>query len=71
MTKLTEEQAYQAMRLFLERNWRRSESMDVAQLLSDTDTEIWADGGSGDPAAKAEWHECVQEVLEGKRAAAE
>jgi len=71
MKKLTEKQAYEAMQLFLERNWKRCEDLHVAELLSDIDTTIWADGGSGDPAALQEWRECVSEVLRQHAQAAE
>lgn len=71
MKKLTEDQAFAAMRLFLERNWERSKEIDVAQILSEISTDTWSDGQTADPAVAAEWHECVELILSGKLEAAE
>ena len=52
------------MRLFLERYWERGNrsSADLASLLSDISTEIWADGSTGDSAQWHDWIAAVHEV---------
>jgi hypothetical protein len=61
MDRMTPDQAYRAMRLFLERQHERNAQAEVAQVLSDT--QMLPDGGSADPAALREWLDCVDAVL--------
>ena len=65
MPEMSREQAFHAMRLFLERNWERVDNMEVRQILSDTQPFTGADGrlSTADPAAIHEWEKCVHEVL--------
>lgn len=65
MDKLTPDQAYRAMRTFLERQHELNRNVEAAQVLSDT--QMLPDGRSADPAALREWLECVDEVLEQDR----
>jgi hypothetical protein len=60
MDTLSSEQAYAAMFLFLAQHYERTQEDDVGALLSDL--QIMADGGSADPAALADWQECVAQV---------
>lgn len=69
MKKLTEQQAFDAMRLFVERHYRRTGSDDFGAFLGDL--EALRDGTALDPAAREEWRECVAEVISNKVAAAE
>ncbi len=71
MRNLSEKEAFAAMRLFLERNWQRCGDIEVAQVLSDTDPDIWTDGETGDPGAFSEWRECVAEIVNRRLEAAE
>lgn len=65
MDRLTADQAYRIMRLFLERQHRRSPAIDVAQVLSDT--QMLPDGRSADPAALREWLDCADTIVEEDR----
>jgi hypothetical protein len=60
MEKLTERQAFEAMVLFLESFYERTNSDDVGGLLSDL--LMSQDGTTADPAAWDDWMECVQKV---------
>lgn len=71
MTKLTSEQAMEAMRLFLTKQWERVPDTQVADVLSNLDDSIWVNQRTADPAAEKEWHECVERVLARKVEAAE
>ena len=61
--QLDEFEAFDAMRVFLWRYWKRSNSEEVASLLGDvnysTDPSYTAD-----PAAWNDWMACVQGVLD-------
>lgn len=59
--KLTELQAFNAMRRFLEGYWERTNSDDVGGLLGDL--QLCQDGGTFDPAAWEDWIEAVEGVL--------
>jgi len=62
--KLTNLQAFNAMRLFLEKYYEQTSSDDVGALLSDM--LFLEDGGTADPAAWNDWIECVDKALEEK-----
>lgn len=57
---MTDRQALKAMVLFLERYFERTHSDDVGALLSDL--LILDDGLTADPAAWADWLECIREA---------
>lgn len=59
--KLTELQAFNAMRKFLEGYWERTNSDDIGGLLGEL--QLSPDGGTFDPAAWGDWVESVEEVL--------
>jgi len=61
MKKLTELQAFNAMRRFLEGYYERTNSDDVGSLLGDL--QLCQDGGTFDPAAWEDWMDAVEEVL--------
>ena len=63
MEGLTLQQAFAAMVLFLEDYYSRTQSDDIAALLSDLNTDIWADHTTGDPAAWEDWVACVHKIL--------
>jgi hypothetical protein len=60
MENLTERQAFEAMVLFLEEVYARTESDDIAGLLSDL--MITADNQTADPAAWQDWLACLRKV---------
>jgi hypothetical protein len=63
---LTEQQAYDAMFLFLVEFWKRDGGKtDLTDLLSWLDRGIWKDGGSADPAQEDDWSRCVKRIQEG------
>lgn len=61
MEKLTEQQAFKAMVLFLEGFYERTNADDIGRLLSDL--ILLEDGSTADPAAWYDWMNCVQKVL--------
>lgn len=61
MARLTSDQARRAMLLYLERQWARAPGLSLGDVLSDA--QVLEDGGSADPAALAEWRDCVAAVL--------
>ena len=61
MDKLTEQQAFEAMVLFLEGFYKRTKSDDVGGLLGDL--ILLEDGSTADPAAWDDWMKCVLRVL--------
>lgn len=60
-TKLTSLQAFNAMKLFLEKYYEETSSDDVASLLSEL--QFLEDGSTADPAAWESWDESVQKAL--------
>lgn len=62
---LAERQAYEVMLRFLERQYNRTASDDLALLLGSA--SLLEDGSPADPALAEEWHECVAEVLEAQK----
>ncbi len=66
MSDLTVKQAFQAMVLFLEGFYERTQSDDVGALLGDL--LILEDGSTADPAAWDDWLNSVGKVLEGHTA---
>lgn len=61
MEKLTELQAFEAMKKFLEGYWERTNSDDVGGLLGEL--QFSSDGGTFDPAAWHDWMDAVEAVL--------
>jgi hypothetical protein len=59
--QLTERKAFEAMVLFLETFYERTQSDDVGGLLSDL--MMLEDGTTADPAAWEDWMDCVRKVL--------
>lgn len=60
MSQLTDRQAFEAMVLFLEQFYDRTQSDDIAGLLSDL--MIAADNQTADPAAWQDWLSCVEKI---------
>jgi hypothetical protein len=62
MRSVDERTAFEAMRLFLEAYWERGgrSSDDLAALLGELDTSVWADDAPGDPAQWTDWLEAVR-----------
>lgn len=54
------------MREFLEVYYEDTGSEDIADVLSDTQLNLWKDGGTADPAAWSEWLKCVEKVIKEK-----
>jgi hypothetical protein len=68
---LTEDQAFEAMRLFLHAFWQRGGSdpkSDLVDILSWTGREVWGDGGTDDPAQWHDWTAAVEAAQRGERA---
>lgn len=61
MDKLTSQQAFKAMVLFLENLYERTKSDDVGGLLGDL--ILLNDDITADPAAWDDWMKCVNKVL--------
>jgi hypothetical protein len=61
MEKLTELQAFNAMRKFLDGYWERTHSDDIGVLLGEL--QLFPDGGTFDPAAWEDWMDAVEAVL--------
>jgi hypothetical protein len=67
LEKLTEKQAFEAMVLFLEDFYQRTQANEIGGLLSDL---LMAENGTtADPAAWQDWMDCVQQVLAAKQTA--
>lgn len=60
--KLTELQAFYAMRLFLEKYYKQTLSDDVGSLLGDLQF-FEKEKETADPAVWGEWMECINDVL--------
>ncbi|AXQ31788.1 hypothetical protein D0B54_18010 [Solimonas sp. K1W22B-7] len=58
---LSKKDAYRAMILFLEQEFRATKSEDIAALLSSL--QFLPDGIPADPAAWEDWEDCVGRVL--------
>jgi hypothetical protein len=58
---LSERQAYRAMLRYIELQYDRSKSDDLAALLGSA--SLLADGLPADPAMAADWHACVDAVI--------
>jgi hypothetical protein len=61
VSSLSTEQAFAAMRLFLERHFKRTGSDDIGSLLGDLQQS--EDGKPFDPAAWNDWLDSVKQVL--------
>jgi len=61
--KLTNQQAFNAMRDFLEKHYERTSSDDIGSLLGDL--QLLHDGGTAVPAAWQAWLESVEAVIKG------
>ncbi|MBW4637936.1 MAG: hypothetical protein KME05_06820 [Gloeocapsa sp. UFS-A4-WI-NPMV-4B04] len=59
--QLTRKQAFEAMVLFLEEFYNRTQSDDVGALLGQL--ILFEDSSTADPAAWYDWVECVEKVL--------
>ncbi len=60
--RLTNEEAFNSMRLFLEEYYKRTSSDDIGSLLGDL--ILLADQTTADPAAWEDWMDCVKKVKE-------
>lgn len=62
---LDEHQAFEAMRRFLVAYWERGgrQTGDLAGLLGDVSTGLWADDTPNDPAQWTDWLAAVESVL--------
>lgn len=63
--KLTDLQAFYAMRFFLEKYYEETHSDDVGSLLSELQF-FEKERETADPAAWGEWMECINKVLSEK-----
>ncbi len=61
MDRLTEQQAFEAMKLFIESFYERTKSDDMGGLLGDL--ILLEDGKTADLAAWDDWMKCVHKVL--------
>lgn len=61
---LNEKTAFNAMVLFLEAYYERTNSGDVGGLLGDL--RMLDDGQTADPAAWSDWMECAEKALSAK-----
>ncbi len=64
MTKLTVLQAFNAMKLFLEKYYEQTSSDDVGSLLGDL--QFLSDGKTVDPSAWEDWFACVHNATNEK-----
>jgi hypothetical protein len=67
---LTEEQAFDAMRQFLTAFWERGGSnpnSELADLVSWIGRDVWAGGGTNDPAQWGDWLAAVRTVRGGEQ----
>jgi hypothetical protein len=60
---LSERQAFDTMRCYLQAYWERSNASLVSDVLSDTQTAFLADTVTADPAAWEDWLKAVNVVL--------
>ena len=64
-TLLTFEQAYRAMFDFLQLNWERGKSEELAMLLGSMD--LLPDGRPADPALWADWKKICEQAQTGQK----
>ena len=65
---LTEEQAFKAMVVFLDRYYDRGGGTDtLGAVLGDISSTLWADGGPNDPAQWNDWLVAVEIVLDAEK----
>lgn len=60
---LSQRQAFDAMRRYLQAYWERSNQSLVSDVLSDTQPAFLADTVTADPAAWEDWLKAVQEAI--------
>jgi hypothetical protein len=60
---MSEREAFDAMRQYLEAYWERFNGASVSDVLSDTQPGFLADTVTADPAAWPDWREAVRKVL--------
>jgi hypothetical protein len=65
---LTEQQAYAAMFLFLDRLWERNRGLVVGDILGDM--SLLPDGVPADAAIRGEWTDAVERAFSGEPAGA-
>ena len=61
---LTEKQAFLAMYSFLDEYYQLTKADDVGSLLGSL--SLLEDGGTADPAIKADWLKAIEKVLKGE-----
>ncbi len=62
--RLTPQQAYRAMYLFLDNYYRRFRGTPPEELAIILGAmRLLADGTPADPAFRGDWHKCVMEIL--------
>ena len=64
--KVTVDQAFRAMILFLEKHYKKTNCEEIGGLLSDL--MILEDGSTADPAAWYEWLDCLNNAIANKEA---
>ena len=65
---LTNKEAFDAMRIFLERfNVRGGGKDDLVYVLGAISTDSWADGSPFDPAQWNDWLDAVSEVVAARK----
>lgn len=62
--KISNEEAFKAMELFLEIYYKYTNSDDIGTLLSGM--QLLEDGITADPAMWEEWLECIKKVVKNK-----
>ena len=63
--KLTELEAFETMKKFLEKYYSRTHSDDLALILGEL--QLTNDGHTMDPAAWDDWQKCVKMIIEKKK----
>ena len=62
---LSPEQAFRAMFIFLKEYYDRTGgTSELGAVLSDIQTNLWADGRPADPAAWGDWLAAIEAALE-------
>ncbi len=65
---LTNKEAFDAMRIFLEHYDKRGRGKDsLRDVLGDISSTFWADGGPNDPAQWNDWLDAVSEVVAARK----